>query len=91
MFSITYNVQLFEEDDVIVSLCPELNVSSFGDTPEEAADSLKEAVSLFLEGCKEMGTLETVLEEAGYRLVDGRWIPRQPLTVQQDELSLKAA
>ncbi len=87
MFSITYNVQLFEEDDVIVSLCPELNVSSFGDTPEEAADSLKEAVSLFLEGCKEMGTLEAVLEEAGYRLIDGHWIPREPLAVKQDELS----
>lgn len=74
MFFITYNLQLFEEDDLIVSLCPELNVSSFGDTPEEAVDSLKEAVSLFLEGCQEMGTLEAVLEEAGYRLVDGRWI-----------------
>ena len=91
MLSIVFNVQLFEENGVIVALCPELNVSSFGDTPEEAMDSLKEALSLFLEGCQEMGTLEAVLEEAGYHLIDGRWIPRKPLAVKQDELSLKAA
>lgn len=52
-----YTSQLFEEDGHIVTLCPELNVSSFGDTPEEALASLQEAVTLFLEECQRMGTL----------------------------------
>ena len=91
MLSVVFNVQLFKEEEVIVALCPELNVSSFGDTTEDAMDSLKEAMSLFLEGCEEMGTLEAVLEEAGYHLVDGRWMPREPLAVQQAELALKVA
>ena len=63
MIQIPYTSQLFDEDGQIVALCPELNVSSFGDTPEEALASLQEAVSLFLEECQRMGTLEAVLEE----------------------------
>jgi predicted RNase H-like HicB family nuclease len=58
---------LFEEDDQIVAVCPELNVSSFGDMTDEALASLREAVTLFLEECQRMGTLESVLEQAGYQ------------------------
>lgn len=65
MIHVPYTSQLFEEDGQIVALCPELNISSFGDTPEEALISLQEAVTLFLEECQQMGTLEMVLEEAG--------------------------
>jgi predicted RNase H-like HicB family nuclease len=64
---VPYTSELFEEDGVVVSMCPELNVSSYGDTPDKALDSLKEAVELFLEECQRMGTLDLVLEEAGYR------------------------
>jgi predicted RNase H-like HicB family nuclease len=90
MIQIPYTSQLFDEDGQIVALCPELNVSSFGDTPEEALASLQEAVSLFLEECQRMGTLEAVLEEAGYRRespASQRWIPRQPIQVHQLEAS----
>lgn len=64
MMRIPYTSQLFEEDDQFVALCPELNVSSFGDTPERALNALQEVVALFLEECQQMGTLEVVLEEA---------------------------
>lgn len=66
----------------------ELNVSSFGDTPQEALAALQEAVTLFLETCLSMGTLETVLEEAGYRRespASSRWVPRQPLQINRLE------
>ena len=61
MLSIPYTSQLLKENDQIIALCPELNVSSFGDTPEEALTALQEAVMLFLEECQRMGTLEMVL------------------------------
>ena len=61
--SITYRVEVFKEGDQYVSLCPELNVSSFGDTEEEAEAALREAVQLFVEQCDEMGTFEEILEE----------------------------
>ncbi len=68
---IPYTSELFEEDGQVVALCPELNVSSYGDTSVEALNSLKEAVELFLEECRRMGTLDIVLEEAGYRREPG--------------------
>lgn len=37
------------EDDGYVSLCPELDVASQGNTIEEARENLREAVELFLE------------------------------------------
>ena len=64
---VPYTSQLFEEDEQVVAVCPELNVSSYGNTSDEAIDALKEAVTLFLEECRRMGTLDVVLEEAGYR------------------------
>ena len=61
---IKIHLDIFKEDDQFVGLCPELNVSSFGDTPEEAEASAQEAIALFLEECQKMGTLEQVLAEA---------------------------
>lgn len=67
-----YRMEVFEEEGQYVALCPELNVSSFGDSVEEAKRSLKEAVELFLEECDSMGTLCEVLSEAGFTPDPGR-------------------
>ena len=61
LMHVPYTSQLFEEDGQIVAICPELDVSSFGDTTEEALAALQESVTLFLEECQRMGTLEAVL------------------------------
>ena len=66
MTRLMYRAEVFKDGDVYAGLCPELSVSSFGDSPQEAADSLQEAVELFLEGCESMGTLEEVLGESGF-------------------------
>jgi predicted RNase H-like HicB family nuclease len=71
----TFRAETFKEDDVYVSLAPELGVSSFGETAARAKESLQEAVGLFLEECQQMGTLEDVLEESGYRPVGNSWRP----------------
>jgi len=63
-----YRSEIFREGDVYVGLCPELNVSSFGDSIDDAKSSLQEAVEVFIEECEEMGTLEEVLEESGLAL-----------------------
>ena len=80
--SITYRVEVFKEEGRYVSLCPELNVSSYGETEEEAESALREAVELFVEQCEEMGTLEQVLEEAAFERVSTpaeRWVTREPV------------
>lgn len=60
-----------QEEDVWVALCPELDVASQGETVEEAADMLDEAVRVFLETCHEMGTLNEVLAESGVTIAVG--------------------
>lgn len=67
-----YRMEVFKEEGQYVALCPELNVSSFGDSVEEAKRSLKEAIELFLEECDSMGTLCEVLSEAGFTPDPGR-------------------
>lgn len=63
--SIRFRAEIFEEGDDYVAICPELDVSSFGDSVAEAEESLREAVEAFVEGCQSLGTLDEVLEEAG--------------------------
>ena len=58
--------EVFREGDAYVALCPELNVSSFGPTPQKAKEALKEATAAFVEGCHELGTLDEVVQEAGF-------------------------
>ncbi len=66
--NIELSIEYFEEDGAVVALCPELNVSSFGETVEEAEQSVKEALELFFEGCETQNTLHDVLEEAGFNI-----------------------
>jgi len=46
---VVYRAEIYQENDQYVALCPEWDVSSFSDTPEEAKQALKEAVEAFLE------------------------------------------
>ncbi|MTJ50132.1 type II toxin-antitoxin system HicB family antitoxin [Dolichospermum sp. UHCC 0259] len=43
-----FTVIIEKEDNGYVSLCPELDIASQGDSIEEAKDNLKEAIELFL-------------------------------------------
>lgn len=58
---------IFKEGKTYVSYSPELDVSSCGDTVDQARENLKIAVRLFLEEAEKMGTLEDILIEAGYQ------------------------
>jgi len=79
MQKINFRAEIFREGGVYVGLCPELSVSSFGETVEEARNSLQEAVEAFVEECEAMGTLEEVMEESGF-VKDGRvWISPEPV------------
>ncbi|MEO8380944.1 MAG: type II toxin-antitoxin system HicB family antitoxin [Acidobacteriota bacterium] len=44
-----FTAMIYREGDGYVSLCPELDVASQGDSVEKASASLREAVELFLE------------------------------------------
>ena len=49
----TFTAVIERENDGYVSLCPELDIASQGDTIEEAKANLTEAIELFLETADE--------------------------------------
>jgi predicted RNase H-like HicB family nuclease len=52
-----------KEGEGYVSLCPELDIASQGDTVEEASSNLKEAVELFFESASGKEISERLHEE----------------------------
>ncbi len=71
---IEYTVQVWQEGKLFVAHAMPLDVMSCGPTPERASQALKEAVELYLGTAAEAGTLDEVLEEAGYEPEGERWI-----------------
>jgi predicted RNase H-like HicB family nuclease len=63
---IQFTTRIFKEGRTFVAHALELDVSSCGGSKEKALKNLKEAVRLFLEEAEKMGTLDQILEEAGY-------------------------
>ena len=76
MASVTINVKVAidirQDGPLFVARCERFGVVTQGSTYEEAKANLIEAVSLFIETCYEMGTLETVLKEAGFLPATGK-------------------
>ena len=61
------------EGDGYVSLCPELDIASQGDTIEEARDNLREALELFFESASQ--------EEIKTRLHEELYVTRVEIAV----------
>ncbi len=66
MDRIVYQIETSRAGGGWAAHCPELEVTAFGDSQEEAQTSLRRQVSDYLEDCDEMGVLEDVLIEAGF-------------------------
>ncbi len=60
MLPIEFEGIILKEGRTLISYCPELDVSSCGNTIDEAKKNLKTAVSLFLEEAEKMGTLAEI-------------------------------
>jgi predicted RNase H-like HicB family nuclease len=71
MLQIEFDMIVFREGASFVAYCPELDLSSCGHDTDEARANLKTAVRLFIEETERLGTLDQVLEEAGY-VPDGK-------------------
>ncbi len=81
-------LSLWREDDVYVSFTPALDLSTCGDTKEEAIRNMDEAAELFFETAEERDCLQELLESFGWKLVENdNWVP--PSTPLPDGLSLK--
>ncbi|HEY2860762.1 MAG TPA: hypothetical protein VGJ21_20285 [Terracidiphilus sp.] len=80
---IVYTVHRFKEGNVYVAYVPELDVSSCGTTAEDATRNIQDAVQGFLESCAAIGSLDWILEEAGYRRNGDAWDPPEFVGVER--------
>ena len=62
------NVLVFQQGDYYVALCPSLNLSSYGDTIEDAKEGFDEVMETYLEDCRENGSLHQDLIKNGWVL-----------------------
>ena len=56
------------------ALCPELVISGFGDTAEDAKTMLRRQVSEYLEDCEKLEVLDETLIEAGFYFNGEVWM-----------------
>ena len=76
MIQLNFDIIVFKENETYVAYCPELDISSCGNSIEHAKEMLKTAVRLFLEEAEKIGTLNDILEEANYiKDSSGKWMP----------------
>jgi predicted RNase H-like HicB family nuclease len=92
---IQFTTQIFKEGRAFVAHTRELDLSSCGGTQQRALQNLKEAVRLFLEEAEKMGTLQQILEEAGYlkrksKLQGPRFITTQRVSLPLPPVHVKA-
>ena len=86
---VSFTVHIFKEGTTYVAYAPELDVSSCGDTDEQARKNIQDAVRGFLETSSELGTLEEILLEAGYQRDGHAWRAPEFVSLDRFTLSLK--
>lgn len=66
--SVHVEIVLFKENKQWISYCPSLELSSYGDTQQEAKEAFDEALNIFLTEVERKGTLERELLRLGWQL-----------------------
>jgi hypothetical protein len=60
------NVLVFQQGDYYVAFCPSLNLSSYGDSVDDAKVGFDEVMTSYLEDCKENNSLHEDLLKNGW-------------------------
>jgi len=64
---IEFSVVVEEKEGYFLASCDSLDVYAEGATHDDAKDHIGEALDVFVTTCIEMGSLERVLSDAGYK------------------------
>lgn len=85
---IDYTVQIWKEGSQFVAHAMPLDVMSSGSTPEAARIALDEAVHLFLVTASDIGTLDEILQETGYKFQDGKWVSPEWVAIEKHSVTM---
>ena len=83
---IVYQIQESRTGSAYQAVCAELVITAFGDTAESAREALRSQVSMYLEDCDEMGTLDEVLIDAGFYFDGESWISNEVAPVKDPDI-----
>ena len=84
MDKIVYQIEESRQGENFLAYCPELVITAFGDTPEDARSALRSEIADYLEDCEKLGILDDVLIDAGFYDNDEVWMsslvtpPKEP-------------
>lgn len=67
--NINLRVNVVQKEGYFLASCDQLDVHAEGDTEAEAMHHIQDALQGFLECCIEMGTLDTVMRDAGFNRI----------------------
>ena len=87
---IAVEVVVVKESKQYSSWCPELDIASCGNSPEEAVKNLSDALELYLNTLEEEGEQEQVLKEKDIRIVqeDEPIIPTSFVTQYRQKITV---
>ena len=84
MDRIVYQIEESRQRGSWEAYCPELVITGFGDSAEEARQALRAEIGAYLEDCEKLGILDAVLIDAGFYDNDEVWMsslvtpPKEP-------------
>ena len=88
MDRIVYQIEETLLGKVHEAYCPELLMTGFGDTLDEAKDALRREVTIYLEDCEKLGILDEVLIEAGFYDNDEVWMSSQVVPPNEPRITI---
>jgi predicted RNase H-like HicB family nuclease len=78
---------IFREGKFFVAYTPALDISSAGETQEEAYNMFLEAVEAFFEELTDAGALDSTLQDLGWTKTQDSYLP--PEVVQQSVIGIR--
>ena len=88
---VIYRIEESKYGDACQAVCPELLITAFGDTPEDARNALRQQVAEYLEDCDNLGALDETLIEAGFYFEDEDdvWMSSEVKPVEGPDIDLR--
>ncbi len=85
---IVYRIEESRVGSSFQAVCPELLITAFGNTPQEARNALRQQVAEYLEDCDNLGALDEALIEAGFYFDGDVWMSNEVKPVEGPDITI---
>lgn len=72
-----------EDEHMFVAYSPSLDLSTQGESIDEAKKMFKEAAEMFIEDLIERNTLDAYLSQQGWKKLDGKFLPPHEIVSEE--------